>query len=380
MISDVTFAKVVFVLGNVWLFLGFLALFTTRGGEKLRIAFLVSFLGLTALVIGLRNWDVGVDTPKYVAAFKSEKINTYHSLELYEPGYIYLGIIFKKLLKKYNFYLALVSFAIGIFVFLAYRNLLPERLYPLAFALYLSTFVFWLSNISMIRQGVAISLLFYVFSLLEIGHRHLATLWYFIACSWHFSAFFFPIFYILYRVYLFLYRRKKIFFLLIYLIIIINMILPGSLLHKISVLIIKYLYLVFSNSFLEKMHSYLFWTELKPWNIKHVYFLILSLALLAYFYIKKNQDVLRAYMFVFVGLTVLVLVKFDEMVADRMFMYFVPAIPLLILRLIPILFPIDRDQNLAYIVIFLGAIVWFNIKFYLLQYTWWFINPVQAIK
>lgn len=167
---------------------------------------------------------------------------------------------------------------------------------------------------------------------------------------------------------------------LIYLIIIINMILPGSLLHKISVLIIKYLYLVFSNSFLEKMHSYLFWTELKPWNIKHVYFLILSLALLAYFYIKKNQDVLRAYMFVFVGLTVLVLVKFDEMVADRMFMYFVPAIPLLILRLIPILFPIDRDQNLAYIVIFLGAIVWFNIKFYLLQYTWWFINPVQAIK
>ncbi len=384
MISDVTFAKVVFVLGNAWLFLGLFALFgpsplKTLKEDRLRVAFLVAFLVVTALIIGLRRRDVGVDTPKYVAAFESGKKATYHALELYEPGYVYLGLALKKVLREYNFYLALVSFAMGFFVLWAYRHLLPEGLYPLAFALYLSTFVFWWTNLSILRQGLAISLIFYVYALLERRRRVKALLIYAFSCLWHFSALFFPAAYVLYRLYLHLYRRKPLIFWLILGAVLTNLVYPGSLVHGVVKVAVDYAYTLTGAPFFERARFYFFWPELKPWHVKHVYFLILALFVLASFFIRKSEALLRAHAFFLVGLTVLVLTKFDQMVADRMFMYFVPGVPLLILRLVPAAFPLARDRKLAYAGVFLGTIVWFNVKLYLLQYASWFINPVRAI-
>ena len=379
MISDVLLAKCVFVLGNFWLFLGFLLLFSPPKTERYRLVILLSLLVLTASVIGLRKKNVGVDTPKYVAAFESAKPTKYHALELYEPGYVYGGIIFKKIFKEYNFYLAWVSFILALFALLGFRLLLPHN-YPLAFTLYFSTFVFWLSNISMIRQGVAISLLFYTYALLEQRSRPKAAFWNILACLWHFSSFFFPLAYLFKNFYYYLYQQKRILFWVIYLIILGGVIYPGPLAKNLVSLVIKYAYQLSHNPFLEKMYFYLYWPKLKAWNIKHTYFLITGLFLLALPWAQKNVDVFKIYLFLLVGFTIIFLTKFDEMVADRMFMYFVPFIPVLILRLIPVIFPLKRDQQLAYLTIFLGALVWFNVKLYFLQYASWFINPVRAIR
>lgn len=384
MITDVTFAKVVFILGNAWLFLGLFTLFPpsplkTVREDRLRLALLLAFLVITALIIGLRRRDVGVDTPKYVAAFESGEKASYHALELYEPGYVYLGLALKEVLREYNFYLALVSFAMGFFILWAYRHLLKEGLYPLAFALYLSTFVFWWTNLSILRQGLAISLIFYVYALLEERRWRQAFLIYLLSCLWHFSALFFPAAYVLYHLYLYLYRRKPFIFWLVLGVVLANLAYPGSLVHWVVRVVVDYAYHLTGAPFFERARFYFFWPELTPWHVKHVYFLILALFVLAAFFIKKSEALLRAHTFILVGLTVLVLTKFDQMVADRMFMYFVPGVPLLILRLVPAALPLARDRNLAYAGVFLGAMVWFNVKFYLLQYASWFINPVRAI-
>jgi len=379
MFDELTMPWVVFVAGNFLLFWGFFLLFFPEKEENFRNGFLISALILLALAIGLRAWNVGIDTPKYVAAFASRKVLVYHQLEIYEPLYIVLGLFLRSLLVDYHLFLFLWSFFLAFFLFLAYRSLLPPRLAPLALGLYTGSFVFWLSNLSMLRQGLTISLLFYAYALYERGKGRAALFTASLAPLLHFSALLFPFFYFLWRFLLYLTRRGGSWFFLLLAGTILGLLYPGSLFHGLLKAVFDLLYRLFAHPYVEKIQWYLTWSKLTPWHLKHVYYLLLALLLVGALGARRHERLAAPFSLLWAGFLVIFLCKYDEMVADRMFMYFVPGVPVLILSLVKCFFP-ERDQRLLYAALLCAGLVWFNVKFFLLQYQGWFISPFPAVR
>jgi len=380
MLGEQTFSFLVFAIGNLFLFVGFGLAFLPPKLQHWRFGIILGLLLSLSLILGLRRWDVGIDTPKYVQAFESQKIYIYHQLEIYEPLYILGGLLLKFLLREYNLFLLAVPLIQGLFLLSAYRVLLPERLYPFALALYMGCFVFWLSNISMLRQGITIASCFFAYSLLIQGKRLPALLLALASSLVHFSAGIFPAVYGLYRGYQWCLRKHPKIFGFVVALVLAGLFYPGSLFYELLKLVVDMFFSLTAHPYLEKIQWYLTWSKLTPWNLKHVYFLILGLFLFATPFFHREDLLRELYLFLLTGLTVILLCKYDEMVADRMFMYFVPAIPALILRLTQTIFPRPADQKLLLVLILLGGLVWFNVKLFLLQYPGWFISPYPAVR
>ncbi len=379
MLNELLCEKAVLIAGNLFLFSGFLASFFQRKEELFRLGFLLALILWLALTVGARYRTVGIDTPKYVAAFESQHAPTYHALEIYEPLYILFGYVTHLILREYNLFLALITFLQAYLLLTAYRQLTP-RFYPLATGLYAASFVFWLANLSMLRQGLTIALFFCAYAFWLNQKRKTALFLGLISPLIHFSAALIPLALTLFQGYRWLIKRHPKVFYSLFFLVIAGLIYPGPLFYHVLKFLVDQAYALTGHPYLEKIQWYMTWTKLTPWHVKHVYFLILSLAVFLAPLALKEEHLRPHFLFLLTGLTVILLSKYDEMVADRMFMYFVPSIPVLLLSLVEILFPGEKDQLLVLTVILLGGLVWFNVKFFLLQYPGWFISPYPAVR
>ena len=377
MIDELAFQKLVLPAGNLFLFSCFFASFIRE--RTARFGAVLGILLLFALLFGIRDWGVGIDTPKYTAAFEAGRVAEYHDLEIYEPLYIAAGLVLRPVLKHYNLFLLFVSFLQVLCLFLAYHRLLG-RWAPFGLALYAAGFVFWLSNLSMLRQGLSIALCFYAYALLVTSEHLKGGLLLLLSPMVHFSALLWPVAYFLFRFYRRLAESYPSLFRAAVVLVVAGLAYPGPLFYEFLKFLVDQVYSLTGHPYAEKIQWYMTWSKLTPWHLKHVYFLILLLFFAVAVRVFRRGRADEHFLFLFSGLTVILFCKYDEMVADRMFMYFVPVVPVLLLKFLEEILPAERDRRLALVLVLAGAVVWFNVKFFLLQYGGWFISPFPAVR
>ena len=370
----------IFFVGNVIISLLFLSFFIKK--KCLKFSVILLTLIIVPLLLSIRESSIALDAPKYINLFKQGSISKFFMDGIYDWGYILFNLFLNLFTDNYNVLLFILAF-LHIFLIIFLYNKLQYNYSTLLLAMYFSTFVFWISNLSMLRQGIAIPILaIAIYYLIFDEKKMLFFILSSLASFFHYSAFFVAIF--VFSIYLIFYRfslSKKKFLGFIFILLILY---PGNLfmgiIFNIIHLISPYTY---NSTILEKIVWYFTWDKFKVWHIKHVYYLILFL-LIFLFYKEKNDNVilLALLLLAFLGL-----LKYDEMVTDRIFMYFVPFIPYFVYRtfeIYPLILSIRRNhvlvKNIALFLLFACILTWFNIKLMYLQYSGWFIYPYSNVR
>ena len=359
--------------------LSILLLFFLNFIKKFKYKYFLSCMLLfnLAFIISLRDKDVALDTSQYVFLFQSGDYNIFFNEHVYDTGYIILNLFINLFTSNYNIFLFLMSFMHILIIFYFYKNF-SKKYFPIFMMMYISTFTFWLSNLSMLRQGLAIPIFAIAIYYLIFKEKKIKFLIFScIAGSIHYTAFFLSLFY--FFIY-FIYKKIPTYFLKLLLIIeIILVIYPKNLFIDIIMNILKLL--PSNNSTINKILWYFNWNKLEIWHVKHVYFLVLIM----FFVIILLERNKKFMLLISLPVSLLAFLKYDEMVTDRLFMYFVPYIPLVLFELMQIIQKkyINQENtkyfNFIIMIIFIGTFVWFNVKFLYLQYSGWFIYPYSSV-
>lgn len=248
--------------------------------------------------------------------------------------------------------------------------------------MYISTFVFWLSNLSMLRQGLAIPIvslsLYYLIFKENFKKFYLFS---FFSASIHYSSLFAELLiFILY----FLLRNLNIKDLRILVVLLSLLIIyPHNIFSDFILYIVSSIYIIYESPITDKLLWYFQWDKLNLWHIKHVYYLILMLFIFSGLLEKDKKRLI----IILIPMSFLALFKYDEMVTDRIFMYFVPFIPYIIYSFLfenfitkKITINYTLIKSILIFIIILGTLAWFNIKVLILQYSGWFIYPYMNVR
>lgn len=358
-----------FIFGNISIVLLFLSFFFP---EKYKNILSILILLNLSLIISIRNKDVALDSDKYATLFINGDVSNFFQDSVSEIGFIILNLLIRLYTSNYHIYFFFISLIHVFLILLLYKKLEPKY-FPILLALYISTFVFWLSNISMLRQSLAIPLISLgLYFLVFENNLRFFFLSAIISSSIHFSSIPVSLFIIIFY---FFYKSKSIFALKVFTLLLIMLILyPENLFADI---IIYILHLISSNSlyFIKKIEWYFTWNKLFLWKVKHVYYLIIFLFFLSSILFKDKKVLLL----ILIPLSILAFFKFDEMVTDRIFMYFIPFIPYVILKFSQRIF-YKVNYNILYIMLLFGILLWFNVKLMYLQYQGWFIYPYPSVR
>jgi len=322
--------------------------------ENFRLIFAILSAFIVGIIFGLRSNNIGLDSRNYADFFDGV------DLIQGSPGFSLIAIFFRFFFSDYSVFFVLVSIMSNLFMVIGLRFF--SKNYLFVYGLLLTSFAFLNMNINIIRQGLAVSLVIFSTGLL-VSHRYTSSLIVtFVAASIHPTA-------ILMAANVFLINKPismRSGFLLIAgisLLAIYSMLDLINALADMSEVIRRYVW-------------YFYWDRVSPWRIKHVYYGIFSLiGLLFLFRSKISWEIHRVLMYVIYGVVLLLLFKSEEMVADRIFFYFIPIIPVLlyyaITRFNPNRYPI-------YVLVVLSNLWLLKTMFY--QYPNWFIPPFESVR
>jgi len=362
---------VISICGNLAIIVLFLSDFFK---EKIRFNLTFITLLYISILVSLRDEKVALDTPKYVELFLKGGAAEFYSEGVYELGFILLNKLIRLYTSNYHIFLFVVSFTHLFLILFLYRKLSKNR-YSLLLSMYIASFTFWLSNLSMLRQGLAIPFLnLSTYYLVHEKNYKKFLIFSSIAGNIHYSAFILAIFiFILYKI-LDILNTKIL--KIILLIAVLSIIYPANIYMYVILKLISFLSkYIYTSPIINKIVWYFNWNKLVLWRIKHVYFLAIPLLFFSGVIYKRKGNFLLATL----PLLVLSIVKYDEMVTDRIFMYFIPFIPYLILKNYELIK--DNKIKLIFIIIlFMGTLIWFNVKFLYLQYPGWFIYPYPGVR
>lgn len=320
----------------------------------------LSFMVVTifAIFLGARGVDVGIDTMNYMLFFSGETGDFLIS----EPFFRIFSFLGKNFYPVLSF--VLISILFNIFFLLSFKNLTPH--YPLAMALFISTFVYLNSSINIIRQGLAMSLFAFGLSM-SIGYK--ARIGIFgAASSTHYSAALVAFVALSLSSLNFSIGKK-----------IIGMLLVSLMIYFLDIVNVLRLLSGYSDA-AANAYWILTWEKISPWRVKHVHWLIFLLIVLVIFTsYKRNGNasivVKSSVSFVVTGYLLVFFFRAEEMFADRIFYYFVFLIPILIIYII---FSCYGKFFRLFLSLFLPNI-WL-LKTVLLQYPGWFLPPFEAIR
>lgn len=318
--------------------------------QKYRLTFTLLIVTLISLFIGIRTYNIGIDTGMYYQIYN-------HSLvkDDLEPLFYFLVNFIGFFNMDYQVFFIVLSLMINLLISIAFINITKQ--YPLAISIFLSTFLFINMNINILRQGLAIAIVFFALSQLKSKYGKIKFLLLaVIAVFIHYTSILFSLIFFLRNVTL---NTKKIIYLIIFYLIAYNIYISDIL-----VLIKNY------NPYLERIYWYFGWARLTAWHLKHIYILSL-LMILVYFYLihKKIQLKKEIYFYLVVllyGWFLVLTFKEETMVADRIFYYFIPVSIILIIHLI------TYFKNIHLIIIIFFINIWF-IKSALIQFHKWFM-------
>jgi len=367
---DTTYLMVMFY-GNLVILVLVASTFLKQNYKNILTIFSITIL---ALIISLRDSKVALDTPNYVELFLRNDESFFNQQYIYETGFIYINKIIYLYTDNYHLLFFFITFTHLFIILLLYKKL-SNKFFSLLLAMYISTFVFWLSNLSMLRQGLAIPIIaLAIFYLVFKDNKKIFFLLSIIAINIHFSSLFISIFiYVCYYVY----KKLKISVLKIFLFVFIFLVLYPKNIFIYAILKGFSLFPQYAHSsyILNKVIWYFEWNKLQLWHIKHVYFLIILLFIMAGI-IEKNKKYL---LLLLIPTSLIGVFKYDEMVTDRLFMYFVPLIPIIIFRVI-LRVGMKNYGVIMILLLTLGILVWFNIKLIYIQYPGWFIYPYSKVR
>jgi hypothetical protein len=341
------------ILTFINLSLLFILNFHAEDNKKFLYALLIVFL--ESILIGIRADNIGIDSHQYAEIYSGN-----YDREGIEPVFLFIKFLFNWLTTDYSFFFMLMSFSINLFIFFAFKNLTKD--YVLAFAIFLSTFLFINMQINIMRQALAIAIVFYGISCLV--HNQNKKFWFLmlVATLTHYTAILFSILFFLRKIEV---TKKKVIIIMIFILLIYNFTLSDLL-----------FYIQGYHPYLERVYYYFNWGMLTPWKIKHIYYLVLILILVLYLNINKLDEVnKKLFLFYLYGLILLVLFKEEEMVADRFFYYFIFIGIILILSLRKLI----KQKNIFYLGLYFSIIIWY-IKTVYLQFPAWFLPPFEAIR
>lgn len=323
--------------------------------ENKKFLFSLLIVLLQAILIGIRAKNIGIDSHQYAAIFSGS-----YNREGIEPLFLVIKFLLNWITTDYSIFFVFMATVINLFIFFAFKNLTKD--YAIAFAIFLSTFLFINMQINIMRQALAISIVFYAISCLIMKENRKFWIFVLIATSAHYTAILFSILYFLRNVEL---NKKRIIYFILMLIPLYNITLSD-----IIFLIKDY------NPYLDRVYWYFHWGLLTPWKIKHIYYLVLILIGYLFLHVDKldNKDK-TLFIFYLYGIVMVLLFQEEEMVADRFFYYFILIGIILILTVKKFI----KQKKLFIIILYLALVIWF-IKTTYIQFPAWFIPPFEAIR
>lgn len=313
-------------------------------GKNLYQAIIISAACLFSLFISLRDINIGVDTSSYYDFFSGKDV------EISEPIFNVLRQI--DIGPRISLFFISIFHTICAYIFFNKFSNNPN----IAFALYLSSFVFLNSQINIIRQGFAMGLFWMA---IVIDNRKNKILLVLFACMTHYSAAIISM-----ATFLGLVMRKR-FPKIVYVVVLLCIFLYYI---DLSSVVINF---AGDIPFVERMTWYLTWNEGKTWEIKHLFFIFIPVYLLAlndFFKFKLTSMSHEAYIVLVIFCTAMMF-KREEMFADRLIYYSAPFYIILILNY----FDKISNKKIKFYLFAALIIVWL-LKTSYLQLPGWFIN------
>lgn len=309
---------------------------------------------LVGCIFGIRSDNIGLDSKNYADFFEGS-----HIIEG-SPGFVLLAIFFRLFASDYGVFFIVISVLSNVFMVVGLRHI--SKNYVFVYGLILTSFTFLNMNINIIRQGLAVSLMIFSVGMILADRRKLSIFITLLAASIHPTA-------ILMAANVFLVNReissRAKFFLFV----------TVFFLYVFSVMDLINLIASVSDA-LKRYVWYFYWDIANPWKIKHVYYgVFLLLGLLFFFSRRVSWEAHRVLAYVLYGVVLLLAFKSEEMVADRVFLYFMPMIPVLMYYAVTRFNP----KILAVGALVVMSNLWL-LKTMFYQYPGWFIPPFESVR
>lgn len=349
-------AYISILLFSYWLFV-FLGSLVKQ--SNLRLIYLLFGSVLFSFFFSLRSPEIGSDAANYALLVTSPgELN-----QAIEPFFIFLAFLVRKLGGNEYIYFFLISLLINASLITAYFNFSEEK-FHFYYLFFITSFLFINMNMNIMRQGVAISIatlaLSYFFQK-KILNFFLFT---FLAILTHLSSIIFLLIPVLWSLKL---RPKQI--------TVLSLGLVGLYFIKLSTLIQP---LVQYGFFFDKLYWYLTWDKVMPFKIKHVYFLLMILFLIALVVHFKNVENRKWKMGFYSLLSILFVssvFREDEFLVDRSAFYFFPVVAMITFDIFEI-FKLKTNKQLVLNILIFGSLIWMGQALFQ-YYSWWILGNIR---
>lgn len=327
----------------------------------------VFIFGLVCVVVislffGVRDVNIGIDTRTYHMVFMGDSDRDDEIL------FVFLASLIRFFTNDSSYFFITIALVINVSIYMAAYKITTNNL--VLMALIFSSFIYLNINISVIRQGVAISFVFLACSYLLHGHYKKYLLFCMLATLFHTTAIISFVFYFVIAI-----KASKR-----------NVLIYLTLLFFVSIYTFSdFVFLIKGfHPYLERVYWYFNWERLTPWHIKHVYYFVFLMAFFYFYVLLKNrfsnmdESIFKLFLF---GIFLVLTFRQEEMVADRIFYYFMLPGMVLFIHMYKYV-----GDFLQYKISNLGCFYFFWLvtnawlfKTYFLQYPNWFLPPFSAI-
>lgn len=327
--------------------------------SSLRFYFLLFGSFLFSFFFCLRDPSIGSDSVNYASLVT----NPGQLKQNIEPFFKFLAYMVRVLGGNEYIFFFLISFIINTSLIKAFYNLNKIN-FSFYYLLFITSFLFINMNMNILRQGVAIGL-----SSLAISYFFNKNYYKFLFLSLlsilsHLSGviiFILPIFYSINL------SPKKIalFFLLLTFLYFI----------KLSTFIEPFVNYGF---FFKQIYWYLTWEKVKPFQIKHIYYLLLVLfSIVTWLYFKnfKNKTYKIGFYSLFSIFFITAFFREDEFLVDRSSLYFFPFVVMIIFESLSFVKNFGNKLIVSYSLIF-GSLLWILQSLYQF-YSWWVLGNIR---
>lgn len=312
-----------------------------------------------SFLYGLRGVNIGIDSKMYASFFSYN-----YSYDTMEPGFYILRMVFNLITHNTTLHFIALSLIINSTLFNAIKRISSH--YNVVLAMLYSSFLSVNININILRQGVAIGLSILSISFFIKRCRIKAIITLLIAILFHYTALIFlPMFIVVNKpLNKYMFRLSMIAVLLFF---------------NVNILSLLINILSSSNSYFQRVIWYFKWSNGDLWRVKHIYYFVLLFAAIIFVIYNKINTKNQQLSFLFlIGLGQIAIFKYEEMVADRFFYYFIPVLLILFIEVFYLHFKRLGKVNIFFISCFAITNLWF-LKSYIIQYPNWFIPPFKVL-
>lgn len=329
--------------------------------------FLISSLIILIIsqLYGYRLDTVGLDSLQYAKLFSAG----YSDRDDIEPVLLMIAKFVGFFTENYQIFFTVVCLIINYFVLCSFKKL-DNKYYPIICAIYFSTFLFININVNIIRQGLAIAFSFYALTCyLTNNSKKKFIIYSLLALMSHLSSIFFLIS-------VFFVRLRLTNIIVISYVSVVLLSFTINISHVVGYLS-KY-HLIFN-----KLYWYLTWPYLVEWHLKHFYYYVFMLTMVCTIMINRKRIILPKFMYPLVnimlfGIIVLLIFRVDEMLADRIFYFYLLPCIYLSYGLYNVLIRYLRKYTIIITVVLIFFVMLVMIKSNYQYYTW-FVTQ-EAIK